>query len=357
MQNKMAAIRRERPRAVARQTSLPAVLPRPVTPSSPNTLAPRSMSESGGELEESFDAFASSRLNSPKETPVSQHHSVANTAHAHRRSNPSVDNYAPSPMERLGVCEEEPPPLPPRRAVRTPVAELYTDSWLHRGQELAVQKEACLLSQTGAASLQRARDGERKTNAPSISPDLQIITTSQISDCITAPSHQKANMTSPVFMAEDKLRKFKYEPLEDQNDCFRGMLYEQDFCGPGVAGRFGEPKVNNALLSLSREETSGNEIRSKTTPPFHNHAAVTGSKMLLDIDISVADLVSMSVFQKNMSITGGNDRAKLPPTPTPSLYIQTPTTKLSLEPPVDARHSLLPEETQPASNLPVQESR
>uniref|UniRef100_UPI003AACF86B uncharacterized protein rab11fip5b n=1 Tax=Centroberyx gerrardi TaxID=166262 RepID=UPI003AACF86B len=289
-QKKMASIRRERPRPVARQISLPALLPRLVTPSSPNHSTPRSMSESGGECDDSFDAFASSRLNSPKGT-LPQNSLKTILTSPHRSSNPPVDNNAISPIEELRICEVEPPPLPPRRPLRTTVNEIYSDSWLHRGQELAVHKEAYLLSQTGVASLQHGREGERKRNTPSISPDPH--TTSETSDSLSIHSQPHANKTSPGFMSEEKLKKFKYEPLEDETDCWRGMLFEQDLYGRVGRGNYGESKVNSKHLSLTTEETAENRITSKNTT-HSRHVDLAEPKMLLDSEMSVADLLSLS---------------------------------------------------------------
>ncbi|XP_071313543.1 rab11 family-interacting protein 1 isoform X2 [Trachinotus anak] len=269
----MASIKRERPRPVARQISLPALLPKAAAPNSHNHAAPRSMSESAGEWDDFFDAFASSRLNSPKGSLPQKQPS------SHRRSYP-VNNGGKNNAQELQTCEEQPPPLPPRRLLRTSVNEIYSDGWLHRGQELAVHKEAYLLSQTGVASLQRGREGECKRNG--VSPDPH--TSSEASDSLSVPSQPYTNVTSPGLISEEKLRKFKYEPLEDETDCWGGMLFEQDLYGRMCRGNLGQPKVNSHRLSLNTEETAGNNVT------FNN----SGPKMLLDSEISVTDLLNMS---------------------------------------------------------------
>lgn len=276
----MASIKRERPRPVARQISLPALLPKAAPPNSPNHSTPRSMSESAGEWEDSFDAFASSRLNSPKGN-LPQRQLRTSPTSPHRRSYLSVNNNTNNHAQELQTCEEEPPPLPPRRLLRTSVNEIYSDGWLHRGQELAVHKEACLLSQTGAASLQRGKDGECKRNTPSISPDPP--TSSETSECLSVHSQPYTNITSPGCLSEEKLKKFKYEPLEDETDCWGGMLFEQDLYGRVCRGNYGQPKVNNHQRSLNAEET-GNKIACQNSGP----------KMLLDSEVSVADLLKIS---------------------------------------------------------------
>uniref|UniRef100_UPI0037E831A1 rab11 family-interacting protein 1 n=1 Tax=Semicossyphus pulcher TaxID=241346 RepID=UPI0037E831A1 len=265
----MASIKRERPRPVARQISLPALLPKAATSNSSNHSAPRSMSESSGEWDDSFDAFASSRLNSPKGSLPQP------------RTSPSFlrrPSYLPvntkSLAQELQACEEEPPPLPPRRHLRNSVNEIYSDGWLHRGQELAVHKEAYLLSQTGVASLQRGREAESKRN--SISPDPH--TSSENSDSLSVQSQPY----TPGFVSEEKLKKFKYEPLEDDANCWGGMLFEQDLYGRVCRGSYGQPKVNSHLLSLNAEE-GGSKITSTNSGP----------KKTLDSEISVSDLLKL----------------------------------------------------------------
>lgn len=273
----MASIKRERPRAVARQISLPALSSKVASPNSPNHSAPCSRSESTGEWEDSFDAFASSRLNSPNVCPPQKKLTTC-PGSSRKRSYPLANNsnYA----QELQTCNEEPPPLPPRRLLRTSVNEIYSDGWLHRGQELAVHKEAYLLSQTGVASLQRGREGECKRN--NISPDPH--TSSETSESLSLNSQSHTNVTSPGLTPEDKLKKFKYEPLEDETDCWGGMLFEQDLYGRVCRRNYGQCKVNSHRLSLNAEETTGIEITSKSSGP----------KMLLDSEISVADLLKMS---------------------------------------------------------------
>ncbi|KAF7669595.1 hypothetical protein LDENG_00176820 [Lucifuga dentata] len=284
--NNMASIKRERPRSVSRQISLPALLLRSTTSNFPNNCAPRSMSESAGECNDSFDAFASSRLNSPKGSLL-QKQLRTNPTSPQTNSNPLADNYINNPIVEFQIYEQEPPPLPPRRPVRTPVSELYSDGWLHRGQELAVHKEAYLLSQTGVASRQHGRDGECKRNTPSISPDCN--TNSETSDSLSIHSQPYMNATSPGLMSEEKLKKFKYEPLEDETDCWGGMLFEQDLYGRIGSGNYGQLKVNSKLLSVNSEETSGTKIMNK------NHQTdLAAPKMLLDCEMSVTDLLSLS---------------------------------------------------------------
>lgn len=170
--NKMSSIKRERPRSVAKQRSLPALMPgtpETATVNSSNAMQPsRPLSESRGECDE-FEALASSRLKSPVGTP---------SRPASATILPSSPNPSINPVEycsikpKMGIIVDERiskdcnlPALASRRPVRTPVPiqERCSDSWLDRAQELAVQKEACLLFQTDLASL-RHRERHRETN-------------------------------------------------------------------------------------------------------------------------------------------------------------------------------------------------
>ncbi|XP_043113454.1 uncharacterized protein LOC122357880 isoform X2 [Puntigrus tetrazona] len=172
-QNKMSAIKRERPRSMSRQRSLPAIMPETPDRNS-NTNPNHSLSERAGEWDD-FEAFATSRLKSPSDTPtrppsapfLSQ---VANTNQCvNNKGNigsrvDEVDMGVPRPWDL--------PPLPPRRPMRT--QGITTDSWLDRAQELAVQKEACFLSQTDFASLQHVRDGDLKRNSQILCSDKEL---------------------------------------------------------------------------------------------------------------------------------------------------------------------------------------
>lgn len=271
----LASIKRDRPRPVARQISLPALLPMTATSNIyPHDPAPRSMSESAGEWEDSFDAFASSRLNSPKGSLPQKQPRTSPTS-SYVRGNLTVND-----AQELQTREEEPPPLPPRRLLRTPVNEIYSDGWLHRGQELAVHKEAYLLSQTGVASLQRGREGERKRNDKSPDPH----TSSEASDTFSGNSQICTSMTSPGFMSNETLKAFKYEPLEDEADCWGGMLFEQDLYGRACRGNYRQPKLKSHHLSVNIEETSQSKFTSMNSGP----------KMLLADETSVADLLNLS---------------------------------------------------------------
>ncbi|XP_056625159.1 uncharacterized protein LOC130437696 [Triplophysa dalaica] len=165
LRNKMPAIKRERPRGMARQRSLPTIMSEtPDTSGNSNANLNYSQSERAGQ-DDDFEAFATSRLKSPTGTPtrppsascvpdVNQMMYVNN-----RLRVDEVEMDVPKPWDL--------PPLPPRRPVRNQVTgrERFSDSWLDRAQELAVQKEAGFLSQTDFASLQHVREGDIKRNS------------------------------------------------------------------------------------------------------------------------------------------------------------------------------------------------
>ncbi|TWW55279.1 Rab11 family-interacting protein 5 [Takifugu flavidus] len=270
-----ANIKRERPRPIAGQISLPAQLltPGPLDPSK----GLQSLSDCTGVYEDSFEAFASSRLNSPKASlPPKQSSTSPVSSHG-------CGSFIFNDAQELQTFDEEPPPLPPRKPVRAPVNEMCSDGWLHRGQELAVHKEAFLLSQTGVASRHRGKEGDHHTF-----PDSH--TSSEASD-ISCTSQPSTDITSPVPMSEEKLQKFRYEPLEDNRDCLGGMLFEQDLYGRACLGNYRQAKVSTHHLSINAEET-----KSKIT------SVSSASRKLLDSVLPVKDLLNLSSLPSKPSL-------------------------------------------------------
>ncbi|XP_024238993.1 rab11 family-interacting protein 1-like [Oncorhynchus tshawytscha] len=331
---KMATIRRERPRPVARQTSLPALLPRAVTASPPNPFTSRSISESlGRECDESFDAFASSRLNSPKSSPTN-HPSNTTSWQAQVRSTPPHKGNTIPPIEEMRMSEEEaePPPLPPRRPITRPlVNKRSSDSWLHRGQELAVQKEACLLSQTGAASLQHTREGGHKrcTPSPHLYPSLgkDLLVSSDMSDFHTEHSQHYANISpeSPSpFKSEDDFKKFDYEPLRDEDDSCKCMFTEQDLWPDATENNL-DPNVKDSIILLASEDTTDTSptVREDAIVKTTSHSEIKALSlpvMLLDSEITVADLLYMSSPKHSKSSLKTLDIASITQDPTMELF-------------------------------------
>ncbi|XP_077466502.1 uncharacterized protein rab11fip5b isoform X2 [Stigmatopora argus] len=255
--------KRERPRPLPKQISLPEFLPQMT-----NTLA------NSREWEDSFDTFASYRLNSPGGNPSQM---------------PRFDDLA---------CHFNPqaPPLPPRRPKRTLTKEINSDGWLHRGQELAVHKEAYLLSRTGVASLQHARESACKRLSSSVSPE------NQTSDSAHLNSQIRGLVPSP---SEETLKK--YQPLEDVTDFWGGMLFEQDLYGR--VSRVGQPYFhvvnNNTGLGTvpeckttiscpwnqSSDFLSMSELKTtpSSTPYTNNNASFTLTSEDLDANVSHFD--------------------------------------------------------------------
>lgn len=265
-----ASVKRDRPRPVARQISLPSQL----LTTGPLDSSRGSQASAGctGGYEESFDAFASSRVNSPKPSLPRIQLKLSPV------SSPSRSSFIFNHAQKLQMCDEEPPPLPPRRLLRTPVNEICSDGWLHRGQELAVHKEAFLLSQTGAASRQRGKEGEHQGH--DTSPDSH---TGSVASDVSTTIQPSTDITSPVLMSEEKCQKFKYEPLEDNGDCFRGMLFEQDLYERACSGTYRRAKFSTHLLSLNAEEAK-NKVTSVNA----------SSKMFLDSVLPVKELLNLS---------------------------------------------------------------
>ncbi|XP_047210216.1 rab11 family-interacting protein 1 isoform X1 [Girardinichthys multiradiatus] len=282
------SIKRERPRPVAKQISLPALLPKRTTPNSPIHSNPCFTSK----WEESFDAFACSRLNSPKDRLPPEQPRTSPTLSCKHSFSP-VDNICCNYAQEPQRCDDEPPPLPPRRFIRTSVNEIFSDGWLHRGQELAVHKEAYLLSQTGVASLQRGREGEKREN-PSPNPS----SSSGTSESLGVHTQPYANNSSLGLMSEENPKRFKYEPLEDEADCWGGTLFEQDLYGRACRGNYGL----NSPLSMNAKENAGNKT------PFKD----SGSKGLLDSDhFSIMSIVPPNV--PNISYTPAEETEESSP--------------------------------------------
>ncbi|KAL4660979.1 hypothetical protein GN956_G1616 [Arapaima gigas] len=150
----------KRPLGVVRQTSLPEL--QPVAPGSalnrsPSILSTHSMFESCAEWDDSFEAFATSRLKMPKGPETQQFSKVIPC---------NRTNVLPQDRPAGTIAEEtvggKAPPLPPRRPSKVPVKELQQDSQLDWSQELAVKKDKCLVFQSDAASLQHQKGEDRQ---------------------------------------------------------------------------------------------------------------------------------------------------------------------------------------------------
>ncbi|XP_064200335.1 rab11 family-interacting protein 1-like [Anguilla rostrata] len=236
---------RERPKGVSRQRSLPALLPR-TSNSSPNPFTPRSLSESGCEWDE-FEAFATNRLKSPRGP--------------NPRRNGGVKEWPVGGIAEETVANEasilagKVPPLPPRWPVRTPVKECRSDSWLDRAQELAVKKEACLLSQTDAASMLHRKEGERKKNTPCSFQDLL--------------SEEKAKTTEPLMKPSNYDPSSRYDcPVSSFSDMSAALQHQDSL---RMSGCDAEGLAWNHRLQqgqTSGEQGLNNETNLSSPPEF-----------------------------------------------------------------------------------------
>ena len=198
MRKDRAGIKRERPRSVARQRSLPVLLPGSSgSPASslPNSSTNRSLSENITEWDESFEAFAASRLKSPNDTPSAPN------------STTTPDNYHAVPDisggGRKGFPQPtEVPPLPPRRPAGAPSKDRSSQSWLGSAEELAVQREACFLTQSDLASRQHVRERKHRRNTKSWTLGEEPPAESTLWDLHSDPEHHYVNMCFTSAISE-----------------------------------------------------------------------------------------------------------------------------------------------------------
>lgn len=243
---------------MSRQRSLPVLLPGssgpPVTPGSlPNSATNRSLSEHGStEWDESFDAFAASRLKSPSNTVPT----APNSAASRQNTNTSVfrDHVSHSVLDvHSSGCQEglsqptDVPPLPPRRPLGPP-RDRSSDSWLERAEELAVQREACFLTQTELASRQHTRQRKHKRNTKSWPLADELPTESTGSDMLADPARYHANMclTSTITEVAES-SDINNRVLTSGEEGWKASSSERD--SPGAQERRNMERKNNALNS------------------------------------------------------------------------------------------------------------
>ncbi|XP_041931093.1 rab11 family-interacting protein 1 [Alosa sapidissima] len=199
------SIKRERPRSMARQRSLPVLLPGsagppPTASSLPNSATNRSLSENiSTEWDESFDAFAASRLKSPNGTTPSARNSTTRrqTSNASMLgdhvTHPLLDIRGSGGQEGLSQATDV-PPLPPGRPLGVPSRERGSESWLERAEELALEREASFMLQTELASRQHARQRRHKRKTKSWALGDALPAESSLLDLYADPAHHHLNM-------------------------------------------------------------------------------------------------------------------------------------------------------------------
>lgn len=336
--NKIFSIKRERPRSVARQRSLPALMPgtpETATVNSANAMqASRPLSESRGEWDE-FEALATSRLKSPVATPP----------------RPLSATISPSPPNSYPVeyCSTEPkmgnivdertskdynlPALASRRPMRTPVPfqERCSDGWLDRAQELAVQKEACVLFQTDLASIRhRERHREANNKVFHLGKDLHCATLEQnvnmypTSQTVQIPRDENLNSlengqdTGPNVALKNS--QFGYEHIQQnsQNSASNHTVPSTPFCPSDCDTTVSESLCSDFQVQINPESSSDpkpfsdQQIKNiitagdiATPDSNNNNTNDTSEFAFIDCDSSASD-VNQTTFGM---INKGNNKA------------------------------------------------
>lgn len=315
--NKMSAIKRERPRSMSRQRSLPTIMLE--TPEANSNINPNhSLSERAGEWDD-FEAFASSRLKSPSGTPTRPPSAPFLSQEPNTNQMVFVNNKAIGlRVDEVDMGISKPwdlPPLPPRKPMRTQVITM--ESWLDRAQELAVQKEACFLSQTDFASLQRVRDGDLKRSSQIVCSDKELHHISSVgynkmeaelnSDIklnqfmvgeATGQDFPTNNACgSPNGFGEDALGSSEYENTVPETLCFPSdweTTVTESLCSSPQT----QPKHDSELsceVKVSNEQqlqTKSNGIGLLTLSPrdSNNNTDITSEFAFIDSESSQSDL-------------------------------------------------------------------
>lgn len=326
--NTISSIKRERPRSVAKQRSLPALMPgTPETDTVNSTNAMQAscpLSESRGEWDE-FEALATSRLKSPVGTPT-------------RPSSATIPPSPPStyPVEycsrtsKMGIIIDERvskdcslPTLAFRKPVRTPVPfqERCSDTWLDRAQELAVQKEACLLFQTDLASLRhRERLREANTKVSHLGKDLHCATLEQdvsvypLSHTVQMPRDENLNILEKgqkKILTEECLNialnnsQYGYEHVQEnsQNSASDHTVPSMPFCLSDCDTTVSESLCTDFQVQINPESSSELQLFSDqqiknlittgdiTTPDSNNNNTNDTSQFaFIDCDSSPSDV-------------------------------------------------------------------
>ncbi|XP_067313396.1 rab11 family-interacting protein 1 isoform X2 [Pseudorasbora parva] len=331
--SKMSAIKRERPRSMSRQRSLPTIMPE-----TSSIIPKHPMSERPGEWDD-FEAFATSRLKSPSGTPtrppsapfLSQ---VPNTNQMIFVKDKAIDLKVDE--VNMGISKPwDLPPLPPRRPMRTQVINM--DSWLDRAQELAVQKEACFLSQTDFASLQHARDGDLKRNSQMLCSDKEVdhissvennnmeaellsdikLNQFMVGEATGQDFHTNNNANgSPNGFGEDVLGSSECENTIPETLCFPSD-WETTVAESLCSSPQNQPKHESELscdLKVSSEEqqkTKNNGIGLLTLSPrdSNNNTDITSDFAFIDSDSSRSEL--QPPFEMNKEAEASQDCSHL----------------------------------------------
>ncbi|KAK7137849.1 hypothetical protein R3I94_013482 [Phoxinus phoxinus] len=261
--NKMSAIKRERPRSMSRQRSLPTIMLE--TPEANSNINPNhSLSERAGEWDD-FEAFASSRLKSPSGTPTRPPSAPFLSQEPNTNQMVFVNDKAIGlRVDEVDMGISKPwdlPPLPPRKPMKTQVITM--DSWLDRAQELAVQKEACFLSQTDFASLQRVRDGDLKRSSQIVCSDKELHHISSV-----GYNKMEAELNSDIKLNQFRVGEATGQDFPTNNTCGS----PNGFCEDALGSSECENTVPETLCFPSDWETTVTEslCSSPQTQPKHD---------------------------------------------------------------------------------------
>lgn len=254
------------------------------------------------EWDDSFEAFAASRLRSQKApTP----HSPSKALSPHRtnslpRSRPAcrIKEETSADLEPDGKA----PPLPPRR----PIKEVQPDSWLDRAEEMAVKKEARLLFQTDVASMvyQKGVGYGRMMTFPSQQPssDTELFTEGGVrscpSGCSPSPSnvlnsnttettgHYNSSLEATESKAENRKSSPEDECISESNLDNLNNFKSEDFQGEPekplsvISPGFSEESKKDKTISASELTINTPELQSNTPSQFVTEMATNKSDVV-----------------------------------------------------------------------------
>ncbi|KAA0709540.1 Sideroflexin-5 [Triplophysa tibetana] len=363
LRNKMPAIKRERPRGMARQRSLPTIMSEtPDASGNSNANLNYSQSERAGQ-DDDFEAFATSRLKSPTGTPtrppsascvpdVNQMMYVNNRPD-HRLRVDEVEMDVPKPWDL--------PPLPPRRPVRKQVAgrERFSDSWLDRAQELArspVEQEVKSCECT-------ASNVNCESREVSVLQNKDITVTSQ---------------TRSAHAADDIMTQMGERGEAENNDVVHTTHDDVDMLKQTCPSAESEDDTQTSKASVSEDFSLTRDERI-SFEDLHAKVAPRGSRSLYKTDVKSARIRPRSTTSSPKTIMDAESpnpvsdlilhetspspfplactNACLHPHPPNEMPSMGSTSSTKSQPQVDVPLPLSPEETQPASVLlPLEDS-
>lgn len=227
------------------------------------------------------------------------------------------------------------PALTSRRTGRTPLPfqERCSDSWLDRAQELAVQKEACLLFQTDLASL-RNRERQRETNTK-VSQLGKNVHCANLKENVnvhpsshTVPKPRDGNLNI-LENGQDKILndlQDGYEHIQENSQYSANdrTVPSTPFCLSDCDTTISESLCSDYQVPINPESSSElkpfpeQQIENIiTTPDFNNNTNDTSQFAFIDCDSSPSDAnqTTFGIINKdrNKGILSGNGFSSVPP--------------------------------------------